>query len=274
MTGFSPSDAAMAGFRVIGERWRVVVGWSLFNVVALVAMVVLTVIVAFGVAAASSGGAVALSGELGGLVALLGAALTEAVLAAGLFRLMLRPDQPGFLHLRLGADELRILAVWGVMLAGVFLLIGVSAVVVAAGRKLGPLGGVAAWLAVAAGGLWLALRLSLATVTTFAERRITLSASWRLTRGHVWSLLGMAVLSACIVALLAFLFTLALLAVLSLTVGFGSVIDAFNDPEALKSHPGVYLVELAAELALTPVAAVLLLAPWVAAYEALRGEPA
>jgi hypothetical protein len=272
MTGFSPSDAALAGFHVIRERWRVVVGWALFNIVALVAMVVLTVIIAFGAAAASSGGAVELSGQLGGLVALLGAALTEAVLAAGLFRLMLRPQEPGFLHLRVGADELRILGVWAVMLVASFLLIGVSAALVTTGRGMGPVGALLAWLIVVGVGGWLALRFSLAAVTTFAERRFTLGASWRLTRGHSWSLLGMAVLSACIVALLALLFTLALMAVLGVTVGFGSVIEAFTDPEAVKSHPGIYLVELTAELALTPVAAVLLLAPWVSAYEALRGD--
>jgi hypothetical protein len=274
LIAFSPSDAALAGFRVIRERWRDVAGWSLFNVIALVAMVVVTVIIAFGVAAASSGGAVELSGQLGGLVALLGAALTEAVLTAGLFRLMLRPDEPGFLHLRLGADELRLLGVWAVMLIGAFLLMGLTAALVLAGRGLGPLGAVLAWLVIAGLGVWLALRFSLATVATFAERRFAFASSWRVTRGHVWSLLGMAVLSACIVALLAFLFTLALSVVLGLTVGFGSVIDALFDPEALKSHPGLYLVELAAELALTPVAAVLLLAPWVSAYQTLTGEPA
>lgn len=270
MTRFSPSDAALEGFRVIGERWRVVAGWSLFNIIALVAMVILTMVIAFGVAAASSAGAVELSGQLGELVATLGAALTEAILAAGLFRLMLRPEEPGFLHLRIGADELRILGVWAVMFVGAFLLIGVCAALVLAGRGIGPGAAIAIWLAVIGVAVWLALRFSLAAVTTFAERRFSLMASWRLTRGHVWSLLGMAVLSVCVVTLLALLVVLALMLVMSLSVGFGAVMEALTDPEALKSHPGIYLTQLAVQLALFPVAAVLLLAPWVAAYSALR----
>lgn len=274
MTQFSPSDAALEGFRVIGERWRVVAGWSLFNIIALVAMVILTMVIAFGVAAASSAGAVELSGQLGELVATLGAALTEAVLAAGLFRLMLRPEEPGFLHLRIGADELRILGVWAVMFAGAFLLIGVCAALVLAGRGIGPGAAIAIWLGVIVLGAWLALRFSLAAVSTFAERRFNLLASWRLTRGHVWSLLGMAVLSVCVVTLLALLVAMALMLVMSLSVGFGAVMETLTDPEALKSHPGIYLVQLAAQLALFPVAAVLLLAPWVAAYSALREAPA
>jgi hypothetical protein len=270
---FSPSEAALEGFDVIRAHWRVVAGWALFNIVALVAMVVATVVISFGLAAASSSGAVQLSGQLGEIFATVGTAFTEAVVAAGLFRLMLRPQEPGFLHLRLGADELRILGVWALMALAAFLLIGVCAALVLAGRGIGPGAAIAAWLAIVGIGVWLGLRFSLAAVATFAERRFALVSSWRLTRGHAWSLLGMAVLSACVVALLALLAALALMLVMGLSVGFGAMFEGLTDPEGLKSHPIVYLAQLAVQLALFPVAAVLLLAPWVSAYQAFRGEP-
>jgi hypothetical protein len=43
--------------------------------------------------------------------------------------------------------------------------------------------------------MWIGVRLSLAAPATFVRRKIAIADSWRLTRGHFWSLLGMIVLA-------------------------------------------------------------------------------
>ena len=41
---FSASDAAIDGVRLIRDQWRLLLGWALFNIVALLILVVVTVI--------------------------------------------------------------------------------------------------------------------------------------------------------------------------------------------------------------------------------------
>src|ERR1700754_122284 len=53
MIRFSASDAALEGFQMLRTHWRVVVGWGLFNLLALVAMVVVTVILGVGIGVAA-----------------------------------------------------------------------------------------------------------------------------------------------------------------------------------------------------------------------------
>ena len=48
MSAFSASDAALEGFQMLRTHWRVVVGWAVFNLLALVAMIVITVILGCG----------------------------------------------------------------------------------------------------------------------------------------------------------------------------------------------------------------------------------
>lgn len=273
MTSFSASDAALSGVQVIRQHWRAVVGWAVFNIVALVAMVVVTVVVAITVSAAAGGGASELTGGVGGVVALIGTIAVEVVLVAGLFRLMQRPEDQGFIYLRVGFDELRIFAVWLLMLLAIFLIIGAG--VFLAGLTEGVPG--AAPVIAVLGFLvtvWLGIRFSMAAPASFAERRFAFLQSWRMTRGHVWGLLGMSLLSACLVALISVFALILVLLTLGLTAGFGSLFEALNDPEALTSHPGLYFAQMAFELVLTPFMLVISAAPTMAAYQALRGEAA
>ncbi|THD77728.1 MAG: hypothetical protein E7812_13295 [Phenylobacterium sp.] len=270
MTRFSPSDAAFEGFRVIGRHWRVVAGWALFNVVAEVAMIVLTVVIAIGLSAAAGGaGATQLSGALGGVIWLFGFALIVAMLTAGAYRLMLRPEEPAFLHLRLGRDELRLIAVWLVMLIASFLFIGACAFV----QRFAGRASLIVWLIALVVAVFLALRFALAPVASFADRRLGFAASWRLSRGRVWSLLGMAVLTACFLGLVFLASLLVLLPAVIATSGFSSLFEAMSEADALKAHPGLYLGETAFELVLMPVMIVLAAAPAAAAYRALTAEP-
>jgi hypothetical protein len=274
MSAFSASDAALEGFQVLRSHWRVAVGWAVFNVLALVAMIVVTVTISVAVglatgAAQASGAAAA----IGGLAGLLVTALIETVLIVGLYRLMLRPGDPGFLHLRLGRDEGRLFVVGLILACGVLVLGALAAGLGLLLEKVTPAGRViAAALALGVGG-WLALRLGLAAPISFAEGKIDLRRSWRMSRGNTWPLLGMWFLNFCLVMLVWLSLWLAVFVVSGLLTGFHGFARA-EDGEALISHPGRYILEAIVPILFMPAMLVLSQAPWVAVYRELAGEPA
>jgi hypothetical protein len=273
MTRFSPSDAALEGFQALGRHWRAVVGWAGFQLVAMVALCIVLFVLLIGVVpfAGSREAANSLGAIIGGVVLGLGGGLVQVVVLTGLYRLMLTPDAPGFMHLRIGADEVRVLggalliAVAGLVLAG-----AAAALAWAAGQVSGLAGFlVAAVLMIAAYAVL--LRLGLTPVIAFAERRISLPESWRRTRGHTWSLIGMAVLLLCLVAVLAVIVWLAVFMIGGLLTGFHDL--DLSDRETLTAHPGRFVFHALVELALVPVFLVIGQAPWVAVYKALTPAP-
>ena len=274
MSAFSASDAALEGFQMLRTHWRVVVGWALFNLLALVAMIVITVILGVGIGLAAgvdqgSGAAGAIGGVAGGLVT----ALIETVLIVGVYRVMLRPGDPGFLHLRLGRDEGRLFLVGLILFCGVVLFAGLA---VALGALLGNitfLGRIIAGVLALGVGGWLALRLGLAAPMSFAERRIDFARSWRLTRGHGWPLLGMWFLNFCLVMLVWLALWLAVFVLSGLLTGFHGFASA-EGGEALQSHPGRYLIEGVIPILCLPALLVISQAPWVSAYRSLAADPA
>jgi len=268
---FSPSDAAVEGFQVLGRHWRAVVGWAGFQIVAIVALVILLFVLLFAVVpfagsreAAGSAGAV-----VGALLLGLGGLAIEIVIISGLYRLLLRPQEPGFLHLRLGRDEARVLgATLLLALLAVPLLVACAFLVAALGRVSGVVAIVATPVLLVA-CYALLLRLSLTPVIAFAERRISPADAWRRTRGQTWRLLGMALLQLCLIALLAVVTWLALFVASGLLTGFEDL--GLTDAETLQAHPGRFLLQAVAELVLGPVFLVIGQAPWVAVYRALPG---
>lgn len=272
MDRFSPSDAALEGFQVLKGHWRVVIGWAAFNIIALVLLGGAGAVLGFGADAAASAGAIRFNPLLGALVAMLAEAFITSVIATGLFRLMLRPQERGLLHLRMGVDELRVLAVWILLSIASFLLLGVCAALVMAGRSISPAAALGAWLFVVVVGIWLGLRFSLSAVATFAERRFAFRRAWRLTRGHSWPLLGMAVLSGTLIVLIGFVVFLVAFVAMGVSVGFGDLMDALISADGREAHPGLYLAQFLVQLALFPAFAVLMLAPWVVAYRAFTGD--
>lgn len=272
MSAFSASDAALEGFQVLRRHWRVVIGWALFNLVALVALVAITVIFGVGIGVAegadkASGAAATIGAVVGGLVT----ALIETALIVAVYRLMLRPADPGFLHLRFGRDEVRFFLVAFLLLGGATAIGAVAYLFVGLLGFLGVVGHIAAALLVIALGGWLALRLSLAAPISFAERRIDFARSWRLTRGQVWPLLGMWVLNVCLVMLVWLTLWLTVFVLSGLLTGFHGFAPA-EGGEALQSHPGRYLIEAIIPILCTPALLVLSQAPWVAAYRTLSAE--
>jgi hypothetical protein len=269
---FSASDAALEGFRVIGQHWRVVLGWSLFNLLAWGAMIMVSVVaLLIAVVATGSSDAPSLaSGIVGGAVYAAGLLLISGMLACGVFRLMLRPEEPAFLHLRVGPDELRNAGLGVVILAVVGMALFVGAEIA---RGLAPAGRVVQVLVVLAGlaaALWLFLRFCLALPWTFDARRFVIGGAWRASAGHTWALLGMWLLNICVVGMMAVVLWLALFAVTGALTGFEGLFSSLSNAEQMEARPGRYLLQLAVQVVLGPFFTVLSTAPFVAAYRALR----
>lgn len=142
--------------------------------------------------------------------------LVTTILWAAAFRAVLRPDERGFASLRLGMDELRLMAVTILLyllfvVCGFFAALGfgflVSLLQLATGGNPQLAAALATLLvvALAAGIVFLLVRLSVVTPLVIERRRIGIDESWELTRGHFWSLLGAYILMALVFLALALL---------------------------------------------------------------------
>ncbi len=277
MSRFSASDAALDGFRVIGRHWRIVAGWALFNLLGLIGACVLAAVL-IGIAAfasMSSQAAGTVGGAIGAVVLALAAFAVEVMIVAALFRLLLREDRPGFLHLHLGRDELRVAVVWIVMLTA-FVVGGLLALFLAglAGRAGGAALGAPAVLAMSAILVWLALRFSLAAPVAVAERRLGFARSWRLTRGRGLALFGMAALTFCLLAMIVVLAWLALALISGAATGWDDLgLLLRTDAQSITDRPGFYVAQLVVQFLFAPVLWVISQAPLVAAYKALTADP-
>ncbi|WP_372786820.1 hypothetical protein [Phenylobacterium sp.] len=281
MTRFSASDAALEGFQVLRGHWRVVIGWCLFTVLGFVGLLVLAVIaitltIAIALAAKAADQNEMAGTAVGGLVLGLGGAAIQWVVLAALYRLTLRPGAPpGTYYLRIGRDEIRLFGLWLVILILSACLITVGYLAVQGLTRLsGAAGGIGTLLFILL-MLWLAIRTSLAGPANFATGRFGLVESWRLTRGHVWSLLGMTLLAGCLMALIAIVLFV-LVAVLEAAIGgFHTLAPiSLSDRQALTDRPGAYVFGLIAELVCGPLYLVIGQTPFVAAYRALSAEKA
>jgi hypothetical protein len=210
MDQFSATDAALAGFRAAREKPRTVAIWA--GLMAILSFVVAIIVVStFGdqLTALTE----ALEGEpdpqttlaaMSGMWPLfLGSILyvlaTNSVLLAAVNRLILRPQDGARAYLRVGGDELRQALVqvllylvlfaayfFGVIAVAILLAVG-SAV---GGQGLGMLLGLVAGLGLMAGMIVLTVRLSFVSTLAFDTGRIDLGASWEMTKGRFWPLLG------------------------------------------------------------------------------------
>lgn len=121
------------------------------------------------------------------------------VLQTAIYRAVLDPKDSAFGYLRLGADEFRqflltlLVILLFLPLVLVFVLmggIGAGLASFAPAEAVPALQFVAVLLAVVA-CIWFAVRLSLAAAMTYAERKVRLFESFRVTKGRFWKLLGL-----------------------------------------------------------------------------------
>lgn len=269
MTPFSASDAALEGFNLIRRRWRVVLGWAAFNLLALVMVVVVSAMLSLVVSAVAGAGAESTPAMAAAGVFVVGCVLfAQAVIAAGVFRLDLRPEEPSFIHLRVGAAELRLVAIWLLSLTGAWVAWWGGALLAHALGAPGWAADFVAFLVVA----YLGLRFVLAAPISFVERRVDFPRAWALSRGRVLALLGMSALSFCLIALVMVSVLVAMVIAALAIGGVHALAGVFGGAEALKSHPAVYLLVFTIQMVLTPVFWVLAMAPLAAAYRAFAGE--
>lgn len=229
MASFSIGEAYGAGFGLVGRKPLQVLAWgivySALNMLPFLLMIWLVgpeIIKAWGdlVANAAANGDPEQGMEqftqtmsrvnsfeaLGWLTSI----LASAIIHAAIFRAMLRPDDGGFLYMKLGMDELwqGLIYLVATILMIIFAILvvmasaAIGAIIFFIGEAVGsPLGGWIKALGLTAAGLgcvvtiiWIWLRFSLAGPASFAARNFQFFESWTMTKGQSGRLLGLALL--------------------------------------------------------------------------------
>jgi len=296
MPGFSASDAALEGFRITRENPRAFGAWVgatfLVNILGPVISVLMPASVRHGLDTMTASETPTAGQFLDALIVIspiliLGLAI-QCIMAAAVYRLIFRHSDTRFGYLRLGADELRLMALTLIyILLFVLLVVGVTmisaillAVASVAGRVFAEFIGLVSWFASVGVVVFVLVRLSLAPVATFAERRLALFESWTLTRGHFWKLLGTYALAVCCIAVVGILVLVLFSAVAGVIVllSGGRMSDLGNimkpDESSLR---GYFSVGLIAYMIVSSIFSALynavIAAPGAVAYEKLHGEP-
>jgi hypothetical protein len=162
--------------------------------------------------------------------------LLAVVLMNAVFRAMLRPEEGGFAFMRVGMDEFRMLGLVILVIIAAFialfvgelvllLLIGILAFTLGQSMITAALSFLLG-LAFLCALVWAEVRLSLIFPLTFYRRRISVDATWDLTRGRFWLLFGCYFLTTLI-------FAIAIFVMLSFTMGdyFAALVQAHGDPD-------------------------------------------
>ncbi len=205
----------------------------------------------------------------------------QAVLTCAIYRAVLRPqDRRGF-YLRVGGDEGRVLLT-SIVLAliaavAIFVVVaavaGATAAVAGDGGKLltGFIGGIAGFCALA----YLGGRLCLATPMTFAERRVRVFGSWRLTRGRVWTLLAAFLLAMALIVVVGSVMQIVLGIVMTLSSGGLATLAQGGpvSPSALVGLLPAAAAYMLAAAAMSLVQTIIALTPLAAAYREIVGDP-
>jgi len=279
MNPFSPSDAALEGFRLTRERPGTVLAWSAvyFIGVLLIGVVMMASLDPNFIDVVKRGELTTRDPEeVGAMLAqswpafLLVLALTVfllSVIMAGIYRLVLRPNEHGFAHLRLGKDELRLTAV-NMLLFGVGILcLTVGFMLTALAERSGTIVGLLVGALGVAFTVWLGVRLSLATPMTFAVHKISVREAWALTRGYFWRLFGMILLAVIFYVIIWFLITIIAYVIVQLAGG-QEAITTLHSPVAVIA----FVATLAIQLLLPILQVVMIYSPFAVAYQQVHGD--
>jgi hypothetical protein len=284
MSRFSPSDAALEGFRVIRGHPGVMLAWSAvyFGGILLIALAMMATLGPQFIALARKGQLTNNDFEaVGDLLAhswpafllVLGmTALLMSIITAGVMRLVLRPEEHGgFAHLKVGRDELRLTAANLACVALYVLSVMVGLVFAAGAAQTGSAGGVIVGLVVFAFAIFIGVRLSLLLPTVFVTGRISFGEAWAKTKGHFWSLFGMIVLAVIFYVILYILFTIASFVIVELSGGQ----EAMQDIGRLTPLTAIAaMVTFVMQLLLQVLQIVMIYAPFAVAYREIAEEGA
>lgn len=296
MASFSATDAAFAGFRIVRERPGAVLLWALL---------LLVVQVGFSLAMVGEGGpaiaqmqalstqptpdpaqTMALMRQFTPLYSLLFlfALIFYPMMYATIDRAVLRPEEHRFGYLRLGVDELLQLALMVILffvavgfeiVFFIVVLITAGVIGVVAHYTAAPVAGifgVVAVVGVICGFIYVLVRLSLASAVTFATRDVNPFASWSVTRGHFWAILGTYMLTWIFVLLVGLLSLIVIFAVVAIAGGGLAALGTVLRPDfsSLKAYASpLQLIYYAGSAILSALIWPLLLAPQAAIYKAL-----
>ncbi|MFS0709686.1 hypothetical protein [Brevundimonas phoenicis] len=290
--GFLIGDALTDGFRLIGRKPLNVLAWGILLTlpVLLSAFLVIDMIASIGVdaMAAEDPGPEAFAAimrvqALSGLLNLLQMCVYVLVIAA-VCRAVLWPGRaPGrIFDLRVGMDEARVavacvaimIGCYGVLFVILLLAFAFGAalwmVSEAAAMSLGVIVGLAGLVGVA----WAALRASMIIPASVGLKDFAFVDGWRLTKGRVAPLLGLAVTTFLLAVLVQVLIvTIVAVVVFAISIPFWPQLLAWAEGMAAGAAPQLNAgVVMAVSLALFPVIAayygvitVVTTAPWVSA---------
>lgn len=292
---FSATEAAFEGFRVVRRHPIAIVFWVLaylvqFGLIFALFGGMLASVTAAAVEGFSSGGNFLANMEgvgeaSAGLVWLMAPLMVVmgSVLSAAVARAVLRPSESAFGYLRLGGDELRVLAVsvmlFVVLMAAFILAFGLAGIAVELARGINPaLAVLVAVLLIPAAFvfvIWFSTRLSLAVPITVAERRIAPLASFSVTKGNTLPLLGMAILAWIMSILVSLLVTVVTLPATMATGGENglAVFAGQSALQIIQQAPAVALVWIVVNALQGGLQLAIIYAPFSAAYRDLKGLP-
>lgn len=289
---FSATDAAFEGFRVVRRAPMSLVYWALFYVVVMaVAFAMMGPSLASAMAAAERLESVGtptlddfmpIMNSFGLVFSILlpVSLLSSAVMSAAIARSVLYPTQKALGYLRFGADELRVLAV-SVALGIIFIVLmgliwGMTFALGAAAVNTPVL-----WLIVVvfflvawAAFIWLLVRLSLAVPMTLAEKRIVLFDSFRLTKGHLWPLLGMAIIAGVMSFVVSMLGSLVLMPIQLMSGGMErlATVEGLNLVGMLQQAWPAILTYVVVNAIISALQVAVIYAPFSAAYRDIAGR--
>lgn len=291
--GFSATEAAFEGFRVVRRKPLALVWWAgtylLVMAVgfALIAAPLVNLMVAMQTLQSSSGApdmtefqpVWAAYGAIMPIVFPLGI-IFGAVMNAAIVRSVVSPQSDAFGYMRLGMDEVRtavvtlVLTILSILVSGlVFGLVGIMfGFAAAAEMPLLVLVGVVATI----GGLvlmaWLAARLSLAVPITVAEKRIAIFDSWGLTKGRTWPIIGMAIIAFVMTVVVSLLGSLIFLP-LTMMVGAmndWTALEGMTLPEILAAVGPALAVSILVQAVMSSLQLAVVYAPFSAAYRDIK----
>jgi hypothetical protein len=205
------------------------------------------------------------------LLVLLMTALLMSIVTGGVMRLVLRPQEHGFAHLKLSRTELKLTAA-NLLCIGLYALSVVLGLVFTAGAaQFGSFGAAVAVALVLAFGIWIGVRLSLLLPTVFETGRVSLRLAWARTKGHFWPLFGMIVLAVIFYVIVWILFSIISFTVVELSGGEA----AMQDISRLTPLTAIAaMVTLVMQLLLQVLQIVMIYAPFAVAYRELVLEDA
>jgi hypothetical protein len=279
MNHFSASEAALEGFRLTRQRPGTILAWAgvyFIGILVIGGLMGVALGPRFAEAMRVSDpsektdavAVILMDSWPAFLLVLLVVATLMSVLIAGIYRLVMRPEEPGFAHLRLGSDEFRLTAVNLLLFSIGFVCLFAAIVALALVRETGSWLSFLLFAVVIALTAWVGARLSMVTPMTFAGRKIAIGAAWSLTRGRMWPLLGMMLLAAVFYVMIWLLISVAGALIVWLAGG-GQALEGQVSVVAVVAG----VITLVMQFLLYVLQVVMIYAPFAVAYQQITGQP-